>query len=511
MTGKMRIVAMIGCLILQVCCTKKQEQDPNAMITLSEPQSPYIAFNIWIHCGSQNDPHGKEGLAALTANLLSEGATKNNTYEQILDKLYPMAAGYEPSVDKEMTNFSGNVHKDNLDSYYSLFKDAVLAPSFKEEDFKRVKSQLMNYLKQTRRFSNDEELSKELLFRELYQGTLFEHPEEGYVTSADSITLDDVKTFYAKHYTRNNVTVAIGGGYPAGFEKKARADFDTLPSGPIDILPKPQPPAIKGIHILLVEKDTNASPVSIGFRYALLRSDKDFHAMMLFSSWMGEHRNSSGRLYQVIRESRGMNYGDYTYIEAYPRGYATQVPPINVSRRSQQFEIWLRPIAATAPGTLHDRTLFALRAALRELTGAIQNGMNAVSFEETRKFLRNYTVNYGATLSRRLAYSVDDAFYGIPHPGFLASIKSGLDALTREQVNAAAKKHLQAQNMQIVIITKDADGLKKKLLSAAPTAITYAGPQGKEVLEEDKIIAAFPIPITEKDIQILNINDVFER
>jgi zinc protease len=327
----------------------------------------------------------------------------------------------------------------------------------------------------------------------------------------DSITLDDVKTFYARHYTRNNVTVAVGGGYPAGYEKKVRADFDTLPSGQIAHLPKPQPSAIQGIHILLVEKDAKASPVSIGFPYTLLRSDNDFHTMMLFNSWMGEHRNSSGRLYQVIRETRGMNYGDYTYIEAYPKGYATQVPPTNVSRSSQQFEIWLRPIAATTPGTLHDRTLFALRAALRELTEVIQHGMKAESFEETRKFLRNYTVNYGATLSRRLAYSVDDAFYRIPHPGFLASIKSGLDALTLEQVNAAVKKHLQAQNMQIVIITKDAEALKKKLLSAAPTAITYAGPQGKEVLEEDKIIAAFPIPVAEKDIKIISINDVFER
>jgi zinc protease len=498
------------CLLLSACARKKQESMNNDSISLKEPQSPYIALNVWIHCGSQNDPPGKEGLAALTAAFLAESSTNHNTYEQIIEKLYPMAAGYDSSVDKEMTNFSGCVYKDHVDSYYGLFKDAILAPAFKPEDFQRIKTQTMNYLKQTRRFSRDEELSKELLFHEIYRGTPYAHPEKGYVASVDSISLDDVKAFYSKYYVQNNITIAVGGGFPPGFKKNARAEFDALASGQTKTVPKPQPLSIEGIHVLLVEKDTNTSPVSIGFPTSLLRSDKDFYAMMLFNSWMGEHRNSEGRLYQVIRETRGINYGDYTYIEAYPRGYTTQVPPVNVSRRSQIFEMWLRPVAETSPGTLHDRTLFTIRAALRELVGIVERGMRPEDFIATRRFLKNYTVNFGATLSRRLAYKVDDAFYGIRGEGFLASIKPGLDALTLDQVNTAIRKHLQAGNMQIVVITKDAEGLKKKLVEGSPSPITYAGPQTKEVLAEDKLISTFPIPVPEKNIKIVNIKDVFE-
>ena len=47
------------------------------------------------------------------------------------------------------------------------------------------------------------------------------------------------------------------------------------------------------------------------------------------------------------------------------------MPPVNVARRSQLFEIWIRPIALTEPGTLHDRTLFATKAAVRELHGLL--------------------------------------------------------------------------------------------------------------------------------------------
>jgi zinc protease len=504
------LLLIISFLMFSACSGKEPGGLQDGAIGLKETGSPFIAFNIWIHCGSQNDPVGKEGLASLTAAFLTDSGTRNNSYEEIRNKLYPMAADYNASVDKEMTNFTGRIYKDNLEAYYSIFKDAVLAPAFDPGDFQRVKTQTMNYLRQTRRFSNDEELSKELLYHEIYLDTPYAHPAEGYVTTVGSITLEDVKSFYRKYYTRDNITVAVGGGFPAGFKRRVRDDFDALPSGEISPVPKPEPAAIDGIHVLLVEKDTNSSPVSFGYPFQLHRGDADFYAMMLFNSSMGEHRNSFARLYQVIRETRGINYGDYCYIEAYPRGYETQVPPVNVSRRSQIFEVWLRPIAATSPGNLHDRTLFTIRTAMREFKKVIDEGMGPERFDETRRFLKDYVVNFGATVSRRLAYRVDDAFYKIPDPGFLDSIRPGLDNLTLDQVNAAINRYIQMQNLWIVVITRDAEGFKKLLLSGEPTTISYPGPQPETVLEEDKLIAVYSIPVREENIKIIDINDVFE-
>lgn len=484
---------------------------PQGTTALREADSPFVAFNIWVKVGSQNDPRGKEGLAALTANLLAEGSTRQDSYEQILAKLHPMAAGYQSSVDKEMTAFTGRVHRDNLEPYYALFGNVVFSPAFREDDFARIKTRTLDYLRQARRFSNDEELTKELLYREIFRGTPYEHPEEGYVTSVDAISLDDVKAFYAKFYTRDNVVAGVAGGYPAGFVNRMRADVETLPAGQTAQMPKPVPAAIAGSKILIVEKDTTATPISFGFPISLLRSDPDFYAMMLANSWLGEHRTAVSHLYQVIRATRGLNYGDYTYIEAYPRGFATQVPPTNVSRRVQLFEGWIRPVSMTAPGTLHNRALFALRAAWREIATLIENGMTADAFETHRRYLKNYHVNFGVTLGRRLAYRIDDAFYGIPEPGFLAAVGPQLDALTVEKVNAALKKHLQGKNMWVVLITKDAEGMKKILLEGTATNITYAGQQPKQVLDEDRIIATYPIPVLARDISIVNINDVFER
>jgi len=491
--------------------TAEASMDVPRLVRLEEPESPFIAFNIWVRIGSQNDPPGKEGLAALTAAMLADGGTEDRSYQEILEALYPLAAGYGYGVDKEMTTFTGRVHRDNLDAYYDLFRAAVLSPAFDPEDFERIKSRTLNELERGRRYNRDEELSNELLFWMAYRGTPYEHPEEGYVRSVRSITLDDVRGFYRDHYLRDAVVVGVGGGYPGGFAERVRADFDAaLPPGEVAMVPLPEPAMPDGMKVLLVEKETDAVAISMGFPIDLLRGDDDFTAMLAANSWFGEHRNSFSHLYQVIRETRGMNYGDYSYIEAFPAGFATQQPRVNVARRSQLFEIWIRPIARTDPGTLHDRALFATRAALRELDRLVTRGLTGDQVEETVAFLRNYTVNWGNTINRRLAYRMDDAFYGMEEPGYLASLRPGLDTLSADAVNAAIRRHLQAGDMYLVLITQDAERMKQTLLAGGPSAITYAGPQPPEVLAEDEEIARYPIPVEEDDITIVGIEEVFE-
>jgi zinc protease len=409
-----------------------------------------------------------------------------------------------------MTNVIGRVHRDNLEPYYSLLRNALLSPAFSETDFSRVHAQRLNALERGRRYSRDEELGKQLLFWRAFAGTPYEHPEEGYVSSVRSITLDDVKAFYRQHYTRRNVTVGLAGAYPEGFVDRVRRDVDMLPDASTVTLtiPAVQPPP--GIKVLLVDKATDASAISLGFPISLRRNDPDFAALLVANTYLGQHRESVGRLFQRIREVRGMNYGDYSYIEAFPAGYATQQPRVNVPRSRQLFEIWIRPVSLTAPGNLHDRTLFATRAALFELGKLVNDGMTPHAVETTKQYLRNYIGTWATTLSRRLAYAVDDAFYGVAAPGFLGTLKPAIDRLTPDEVNGAIRRYIHTGNYHLVVITADAAKLKQKLLSGEPSPITYAGERPAALLEEDRTIASLPIPVKDADITILPIDRVFE-
>src|SRR5262245_20287337 len=122
--------------------------------------SPLVTFRILFMTGSAFDPPGKEGLAALTASMLSRGGTRSLTYDQIVQALYPMASSVNSQVDKEMTVFTGSTHIENLDRYYELFRQMLLEPGFRAEDFMRLREDAINFLKVSLRESNDEELGK---------------------------------------------------------------------------------------------------------------------------------------------------------------------------------------------------------------------------------------------------------------------------------------------------------------------------------------------------------------
>ncbi len=497
---KLVATLILPCLLLGMGCGQKGEN--NQMVLLPVPDDPTISFRILFNIGSQNDPPGKEGLAALTASVITEGSTMKHSYEQILEMLYPMAAGIEDHVDKEMTVFNGRTHKDNLDAYYAIFKEIILEPAFKTEDFERVKSDYLNYVKTTLRYSQNEVLGKEALYEFIFAGTPYEHNEEGHVQSLESITVDDVRQFYQTHYTRANIVIGLGGGFAPDFTRRVNTDFKKLPVGQAALPPTPAPAEIQGLQVQIVEKETASTAISFGFPIEITRGNGDFYALAMATSWLGEHRSGFSHLFEVIREKRGLNYGDYAYIEHFPRGHRRQFPPSNVARRQQIFQVWIRPVP-------NEARVFAFRAALRELRDIIENGMSQENFELTRKFLNGYILHYAPTTMAKLGYALDDRFYGI-EDGHWKTFARKLDELTLEDVNTAIKKYLNYENIKAVFITNDAEGLKNVLVNNLPSPITYESEKPAGIYEEDKEISTYPLSIKPEDVTIVKVEEIFE-
>ena len=503
----MKLVIILGAGLLSWAVTgaaTAAEPIPDEQVVrLPVPEDPTISLRLWFAVGSQDDPPGKEGLAEITGSMLADAATERNGYEQILDKLFPLAAGYSASVSEEMTIVAGRVHKDNLEAYYPLLADAVLIPAFKQQDLDRLKSQALNYLENTLRFAGDEDLGKAVLQSRVFAGTRYAHIPTGLIASVRSITLDDVRKFYREHYRRESVVIGIGGGYDEKLADRLRTDLARLPPGrPAEVAP-PAPPPIRGLHVTIVEKDAAATAMSMGFPISIVRGPRPWYALAVANSYLGEHRNSSSHLYQVLRETRGLNYGDYSYIEHFPNGAQLQMPPENVARRKQMFEIWIRPVP-------NEARHFALRAALGEFNKLVDHGMNRADFDLTRTFLRKYVLHFAPTTMERLGYALDDRFYGI-HGSHLENLRQTMGELSLDEVNAAIKEYLQYGNMDIVIVTKDAQALKKALVSNAPSPYTYATPKPASILAQDREIATFPLRIAPQNVTIVPVTELFVK
>ncbi|MBE2281170.1 MAG: insulinase family protein [Ignavibacteriaceae bacterium] len=465
-------------------------------------ENPIISIKVWFKVGSQDDPKGKEGLSYLTASMLTQGGTAKNTFASMTEKLFPLASYYSARPSVEMTIFEGKTHKDNFDEFVSLFNEQITEPGFREEDFTRLKNDALNYIETTLRYSSDEELGKAVLYNTIFNGTPYGHILQGTISGLKSITLEDVKNFYSTYFNRENYVVAITGDLSQAQVSKITDALEKLNPGKENTPPAIKAEKIEGINVVIIEKQANATAISMGYPIDLVRGNREWYALSIANSWLGEHRNSSSHLYQIIREERGLNYGDYSYIENFPNGGRFQMPNPNAPKRHQIFEIWIRPVP-------NETKHFAFRAAIREFEKLLKNGMTDDTYSATRSFLRNYVLNYAPTEDARLGYMIDDKFYNIPAPGHIETFRNLMSKISLAEVNDAIKKNFQSENMVIVFITPDAEALKNALVNNESSPIVYSSPKSDFILEEDKEIINYPIKIKAENIKIVKVDELF--
>lgn len=463
-------------------------------------RSPLVTFRLLFMTGAAADPPGKEGVAALTAAMLAQGGSRELSYEQIVEAMYPMAASLSWQIDKEMTVFYGTTHADNLDAYYKLVSAMLLDPGFRQEDFARLKADAVNFLKVSLREGNDEELGKEYLYNIIYAGHPYAHHSMGKLSSLERLTLEDVRAFYKQNYTRANFVLGLAGGYPSDFAARVEADFNKLPAGAASKKTFASPKVAPGMRVEIIKRETRATAFSLGFPIEVNRAHKDWPALALVAAYFGQHRSSVSHLYQRLREARGLNYGDYAYIEYFPRGMFQFTPDANLGRKQQIFQIWIRPVE---PQNGH----FTLRAALYEYDKLVREGMPKEDFEAIRDFLLKYGNVLTSTQDAQLGYALDSRYYGIAD--YNTYMRQQLARLTLADVNAAIKRHLASDRMRVVVITKDAEGLRQQLVSGKTSPITYNSPK-PELAAEDKIIESYKINVRPEQVVIVPVERVFQ-
>ncbi|HSD21746.1 MAG TPA: insulinase family protein, partial [Anaeromyxobacter sp.] len=463
---------------------------------------PVVTLKLVFEAGSARDPKGKEGLAGLAAAMLADAGSRRLRIDEIRDALHPLAASFEAQVDKELVTLTGTFPRDGWERFADVALPQLTLPGFREEDFRRVKDDQLNALVQDLRETNDEELGKERLQANVFAGTPYGHPALGTVEGLRAVTLEDVKAFVHAHYTRANVVVGLGGAAPPPLRARVEAELAKLPSGeklaPTQVAAR-RP---KGLEVEIVEKDTRAVAVSFGHPIDVVRGRPDFVALWLAKTWLGEHRSSSSHLYQRIREERGMNYGDYAYVEAFPRGMFQLFPDPNVARRAQLFEVWIRPVAPA-------NAQMAIRIALHELRRLVDEGLTQEDFERTREYLMKNVFVMTARQDDQVGYALDSRWYGIPE--FTRYMRDGLAKLTREDVNAAVKRHLSAKDLSFVIVAKDAKALADTLIADDVSTVKYDAEKSPALLEEDRAIGAARLGIRREAVRVTPASEVFAR
>ncbi len=475
---------------------------PRQVVAL-DPVDPIINVRLVFSAGAADDPRGKEGLTRLTALLMKE-ATADLDAAAFADALFPLAAEFGVQVDKGATVFVARAHKDHEKTLLKLLGDVVTRPRFDAADFARLRDEQLAFLRSTLRTGNDEALQREALELTLYPSTHpYGHTPAGTIAGLKAITLADVTAHHDALFARDRLTIGVSGGASTAFVDALSQRLAQLPAQSVPREAISVPATATKNRLVIVDKPSAGTAISLGFVLPTLnRAHPDYAAMKLAETWFGEHRNLIGHLFNSMREVRGLNYGDYAYIEHFVEEPGSTFERTNIPRATQYFSMWIRPVE-------HKNRLFALKMAAWELSRFAASGIpDDASFKRVQDFVVGYWPSKEAEPMRRLGYQIDESLTGLPFDR--AGLRAAVAGLDRTQVNAAIRRHLVSTGLSFVVVTQDAAALKKAIVDKQVPILAVDGADAA-VLADNAAIGAFDLGLNADTVVVVAPTFFFER
>ncbi|MFL6247760.1 MAG: M16 family metallopeptidase [Thermoanaerobaculia bacterium] len=419
-----------------------------------DSRAPLVTIRVMITHGSTSDPQGKEGLATLVGDAITDGGYRHNntvvTKDQLAEMTMPWGSGARPTVfsSSRTTTFFFTAPREVIGRYVTdVLRPMLTEPVFAAEEIERLKNETLSQISSLRT-EDLEALGLAAIDEYVLEGTGYAHHVLGRESTVPTLTRDDVLRFYRDFYRPENAIIGISTTDEAVVNqvREAVRAINRDATSPSPQIAMPKPAAFTGRHALVIEEpNAPAASVHLGFPTDVNRTSPDYWPLYIANVWLGTHRDSFGQLYQKIREERGYNYGDYSYIEYWSGRPNSLFQVFNQPREQQYFSIWVRPVK-------HEHAVHLMKAITYELDQMIRNGLTAEQVQEAKNKARVLYLNLGETVPRLVGARVDDAFYGA-QGGFLDAYIDAVNRVTPEQVNDAIRRNLSTANIKYVVVT----------------------------------------------------------
>ncbi len=272
--------------------------------TVTHTQVPLVAFTLLVRRGSSSDPAGKEGLAAVTADMLDEGSGERSAIE-MHEALARLGAQFDTDIGSDATVASVTVLSRFAERALALLSDIVARPAIRESDFTRVRQLRLHRLTQLRDMPGA--VADRAFLKLLYGAHPYGHSPIGIETSLAAMDVEDVRAFHARAIRPSAATlIAVGDCDHAGIARLAGDTFADW-SGPgdaevtaggslpqaarLNVVPRPRAP----------QSELRIGQVAVG------RDSPDYHALVVANTILGGQFVS--RINLNLREDKGLTYG----------------------------------------------------------------------------------------------------------------------------------------------------------------------------------------------------------
>ena len=286
----------------------------NGLRLLVAPVSklPIVTVLAVVEAGATVEPAGKDGVAALTARLLLEGAAGMDG-AALADRFERIGASVEAHADWDVAAVSLTALSAQLPEAMSLVRDLLRAPEFPEREVGRLKEERLAELLQQR--AEPRGLADEQFARAVYEPTArYSAPDAGDPASVRALTRADVQAFYARRFQPGGTTLIFAGDVTMA---QARTMAQTMFGDWTGPRPAPAPAGIdaapSGRLLRVVAKgDAPQSEVRVG-HVGLPRGTADYFDVMVMNAVLGGLFSS--RINLNLREAHGYTYGAFSAFE----------------------------------------------------------------------------------------------------------------------------------------------------------------------------------------------------
>lgn len=386
---------------------------------------PVVSVVLLLRRGAADDPPGRDGLAALTADLLDEGAGGRSALE-LHREFGRIGAHLDTDIDSDAIILTITTLSRFLARGLALLADVVARPALTDEDVDRVRQLRLHRLRQLRDVAGA--LADRAFLRLLYGDHPYGHTPVGSEHALASLNADDVRTFHVKTLAPDAATlIAVGDCEHRELEDLAASAFgpwNGTACEPGAAAPAPaQPPRLAGI----ARPGAPQSELRMG-HVAVARSTPDYYALVVANMVLGGQFVS--RINLNLREEKGFTYGART-----------------------AFDFRRLPGPFSLQASVHTAaTIRAIQECVAEITAF--RGPRPVSPDElsmgiaalTRGYARNFeTADQLARAVTQLAlYDLPDDYYSQFVPRLLQ--------VTADDVVQASARHLEPSRLTTVVV-----------------------------------------------------------
>ncbi|MCF8412757.1 MAG: insulinase family protein [Melioribacteraceae bacterium] len=271
---------------------------------VSRDDLPIVKLNLIIKAGSNNDPLGKKGLAHLTSSLIDEGAGEFNSLE-LSDQFELLGSTFNITVDNDSILFSILSLKENFEKTVALLSLIINEPLFSNEDFNREKN---NVLTKVLQFKDNADYLADSSFQKLiFEDSPYSFPSFGLRNTLESITLDDVKSFYNDFIFTNICGIsAVGDISKSELERILVKYFPNNLAAQTKELEIKFNSESKNRIFLIEKKDAQQTEIRVG-HLTNSRHDNDYFSKLVLNTILGGQFSS--RINHNLREVNGFTYG----------------------------------------------------------------------------------------------------------------------------------------------------------------------------------------------------------